>query len=75
MVGGLRIAMDHDCEERLGDELLAIAINQQALPPLKALQARYLEAKPVPAIPARQQDLMSYDQLLQGLWYTEACHV
>jgi transposase InsO family protein len=75
MVGVLRIAMDYDCEERLGDELLAIASNQQALPTLKALQARYLKAKPVPAIPARQQDLMSYDLLLQGLWSTEACHV
>lgn len=28
MVGVLRIAMDYDCEERLGDELLAIASNQ-----------------------------------------------
>jgi transposase InsO family protein len=73
IVGLLRLAMDHDCEERLGDELLAIVDNHQRLPTLKALQARYLGQQPVPLIPARQQDLASYDQLLQGHWHrTEA---
>ena len=73
IVGVLRIAMDHDCEERLGNELLALADNNQPLPILKALQARYLGKQPVPIIPPRQQDLASYDHLLQGNWYvTEA---
>lgn len=76
IVGILRMAMEHDCEERLGDELLAIVENNQPLPTLKALQARYLGQQPVPMIPARQQDLASYDRLLQGHWHrTEAaCH-
>lgn len=69
IVGVLRLAMDHGCEERLGNELLAIADNHQSLPTLKALQERYLGTKPVPAIPARQHDLESYDHLLQGGWY------
>lgn len=73
IVGVLRLAMDHDCEERLGNELLALVDNNQPLPTLKALQARYLGKQPVPIIPARQQDLASYDHLLQGNWYvTEA---
>lgn len=73
IVGVLRIAMDHDCEERLGNELLALVDNNKPLPTLKALQARYLGKQPVPIIPARQQDLASYDHLLQGNWYlTEA---
>jgi transposase InsO family protein len=73
IVGVLRLAMDHDCEERLGNELLALVDNNKPLPTLKALQERYLGNKPVPIIPARQQDLASYDHLLQGNWYlTEA---
>jgi len=69
IVGILRIAMDHDCEERLGNELLAIVENNKPLPTLKALQDRYLGNKPVPIIPARQQDLASYNHLLQGNWH------
>jgi hypothetical protein len=73
IVGVLRIAMDHDCEERLGNELLALVDNNKPLPTLKALQERYLGSKPVPIIPARQQDLASYDHLLPGNWHrTEA---
>ena len=73
IVGVLRIAMDQDCEERLGNELLALVDNNQPLPTLKALQARYLGKQPVPIIPTRQQDLASYDHLLQGNWHlTEA---
>jgi len=73
IVGVLRIAMDHDCEERLGNELLTSVDNNQPLPTLKALQVRYLGKQPVPIIPARQQDLASYDHLLQGNWHlTEA---
>ena len=72
IVGVLRIAMDHDCEERLGNELLALVDNNKPLPTLKTLQERYLGSKPVPA-PARQQDLASYDHLLLGNWHlTEA---
>jgi len=69
IVGVLRIAMDHDCEERLGTELLALVDNNKPLPTLKALQTRYLGHKPVPMIPARQQDLASYDHLLHGNWH------
>src|SRR5450631_2304979 len=69
IVGILRLAADHDCEERLGNELLALVDNKRLLPPLKALQKRYLGNKPVPIIPARQQDLASYDHLLQGNWH------
>jgi hypothetical protein len=69
IVGVLRIAMDHDCEQRLGNELLAVVDNHQPLPSLKALQERYLGTKQVPMIPARQQDLASYDHLLQGNWH------
>jgi len=73
IVGVLRIAMDHDCEENLGNELLALVDNNQPLPTLKALQGRYLGKQPVPNIPTRQQNLASYDHLLQGNWYlTEA---
>ena len=60
IVGVLRIAMDHDCEERLGNELFACVDNNKPLPALKALQERYLGKQPVPIIPARQQDLASY---------------
>ena len=42
IVGILRLAMDHDCEERLGNELLVRIDNNKPLPPLKALQDRYL---------------------------------
>lgn len=69
MVGVLRIAMDHDCEEQLGYELLATVDKQQPLPTLKVLQERYLGEQPVPTIPARQHDLSSYDHLLQGHWH------
>lgn len=73
IVGVLRIALEHDCEERLGHELLAKVDNHQPLPTLKALQERHLGRQPVPIIPARQQDLASYDHLLQGDWQrTEA---
>ena len=73
IVGVLRIASDYDCEERLGNELLASIDNNTPLPTLKALQDRYLGTKPVPIIPARQQDLASYDRLLPGHWHrTEA---
>lgn len=73
IVGVLRIAMDHDCEERLGNELLALVDNNKPLPTLTALQEHYLGSRPVPMIPARQQDLASYDHLLQGNWHlTEA---
>jgi hypothetical protein len=69
IVGVLRIAMDHNCEERLGHELLADVDNNRPLPPLKALQERHLGKQPVPAIPARQHDLAGYDHLLQGNWH------
>jgi transposase InsO family protein len=73
IVGVLRIAMDHDCEERLGNELVVLVDNNKPLPTLKALQERYLGSKAVPIIPARQQDLASYDHLLLGNWHlTEA---
>lgn len=74
IVGILRIAMDHDCEERLGNELLALVNNTKSLPTLKALQERYLGNKPVPIIPARQQDLADYDRLLQGQWSRTESH-
>ncbi|MDT4288448.1 hypothetical protein RO575_02645 [Methylomonas sp. MO1] len=61
--------MDHDCEERLGHELLTTIEQHQPLPSLKALQERYLGQHPVPSIPARQHDLGSYDHLLQGSWH------
>jgi len=69
IVGVLRIAMDHDCEERLGNELIALIDNNKRLPTLKVLQERYLGKQTVPTIPARQHDLNSYDQLLQGSWH------
>jgi hypothetical protein len=69
IVGVLRIAMDHDCEERLGNELTAIVDDKKTLPPLKALQERYLGKKSVPIIPERQHDLAGYDHLLRGSWH------
>jgi transposase InsO family protein len=73
IVGVLWLAMDYGCEECLGNELLALVDNNKPLPSLNALQARYLGKQPVPIIPARQQDLASYDHLLQGNWHlTEA---
>jgi transposase InsO family protein len=75
IVGVLRIAKDYNCEERLGNRLLVRINNNKPLPSLKSLQERYLGHKEVPTIPARQQDLQSYDHLLQGHWYhTEAGH-
>jgi len=71
IVGVLRIAMDHNCEERLGNELLALVDNKKPLPPLKALQERYLGATAVPVILARQQDLASYDNFLPGNWHRQ----
>lgn len=73
MVGVLRLAVDHGCEESLGHELLMYVENNKPLPSLKSLQERYLGKKAVPAIPARQQNLQDYDSLLQGHWHrTEA---
>jgi len=69
MVGVLRIAMDHNCEEALGNELIARVDSNKALPLLSALPERYLGKKTVPIIASRQQDLASYDHLLQGNWY------
>ena len=75
MVAVLRIASDHDCEEPLGNELLALLDENKLLPPLKVLQERYLGHQAVPQIQARQHDLMSYDHLLKGHWYhTEVGH-
>lgn len=75
IVGVLRIAKDYNCEEQLGNGLLAGIDSNRPLPSLKALQDRYLGHKPVPSIPERQQDLAGYDGLLQGHWYhTEAGH-
>ena len=75
IVGVLRMAMDHDCEERLGNELLVCVDNNRPLPSLKALQERYLGKKRIPAIPERQHDLAGYDRLLQGHWcHTEVDH-
>jgi hypothetical protein len=75
IVGVLRIAADYACEERLGNELLMGMSSNKPLPALKTLQDRFLGNKPIPIIPARQQDLESYDHLLQGYWYHgEACH-
>lgn len=71
----LRIAFDHDCEELLGNKLLAIIDNNRPLPSLKALQERYLGKQHIPAIPERQHALTGYDYLLQGHWYqSEAGH-
>jgi hypothetical protein len=44
IAGLLRIANDYNCEERLGDGLLASIDNNKPLPSLKSLQERYLEA-------------------------------
>jgi len=75
IVGVLRIAKDYNCEERLGNGLLAGVDSNRPLPSLKVLQERYLGHEPVPSIPERQQDLAGYDGLLQGHWYhTEAGH-
>jgi transposase InsO family protein len=75
IVGVLRIAKDYNCEERLGNGLLAGVDSNRPLPSLKVLQERYLGHAPVPSIPERQQDLAGYDGLLQGHWYhTEASH-
>ena len=64
-MGVLRIAADHDCEDKLGEELSTLIHNDKPLPALKVLQERYLG----PIIPERQQDLASYDHLLQGSWH------
>ena len=69
MVGVLRIAMDYDCEDALGNELLVSVNNNKPLPLLSALQERYLGKKSVSIIASRQQDLASYDHLLQSNWY------
>jgi hypothetical protein len=68
IVGILRIAMDHDCEECLGNELLALVVNKKPLTSLKALQDRYLGNKSAPVIPARQQNFGNFDRLLPGNW-------
>jgi hypothetical protein len=65
----LRIAMDHNCEEALGNEMIARVDNNKPLQSLSVLQERYLGKKSVPIISARQQDLASYDHLLQANWY------
>jgi len=67
MVATLRFAADHDCEKRLGCELLLQA-EQDQLPDLKSLQARYLDHTAPPAIPVRQHQAADYDQLLSGQW-------
>ncbi len=69
IVGVLRIAADHDCEERLGHDLTGLVDSKKPLPTLKALQERYLGTLSVPVIPERQQDLASYDSLLAGNWH------
>lgn len=49
--------------------LVALINNNKLLPTLKVLQEPYLGDQPIPIIPERQQDLASYDHLLQGDWY------
>jgi len=67
MVGVLRIAADHHCQDPLGCELLEQA-QQHTLPDLKTLQDRYLDSKNSPDMTARQHDINEYDSLLEGAW-------
>ncbi len=67
MVSVLRIAADYDCEGHLADELLLQA-EQQQLPDLKTVQAKYLAHTEPPPIPLRQHAIASYDHLLTGQW-------
>jgi transposase InsO family protein len=79
MVGVLRIAADHHCQDQLGRELLEQA-QQHALPNLKTLQDRYLDQQNSPDMRAKQHDINEYDGLLEGAWATatapggQSCH-
>ncbi|VAW84780.1 hypothetical protein MNBD_GAMMA18-2445 [hydrothermal vent metagenome] len=67
MVAVLRIAADYDCQDSLADELLLQA-EQQQLPDLKTVQAKYLAHTEPPPIPLRQHAIAGYDHLLTGQW-------
>ena len=63
MVGVLALAARYDCQQRLGEQLVAALLRDQ-LPTLKTLQAQFLPEQTPPPIEARQHALYEYDQLL-----------
>jgi len=80
MVVVLRIAAAHSCEKTFGMTLLQQA-NADALPDVKALQARYLNTRSQPEKATKQHDISDYDQFLpihkikaQLAQETSTCH-
>lgn len=80
MVVVLRIAATHSCEKTFGMTLLQQA-NADALPDVKALQARYLNTRSQPEKATKQHDISDYDQFLpihkikaQQAQETSTCH-
>lgn len=63
IVGVLRLAFDYDCEAKLIDSLEAM-IEQNSLPDLKQLQAKFLPEDAMPKVKVEQHPLADYDNLL-----------
>lgn len=63
MVGVLALAARQDCEQRLGEQLVA-ALGRGRVPSLESLQAQFLPDQAPPALSARQHALRDYDELL-----------
>jgi len=78
IVGVLRLASDYDCEAKLIDSLEPM-IEQNSLPDLKKLQAKFLPEETMPVVEVNQLPLADYDNLLaaanQANRTEEASHV
>lgn len=65
MVGVLALAARYDCEQALGQQLVA-TLARGEVPALKTLQAQFLPAQHPPPLNACQHALADYDQLLSA---------
>lgn len=71
MVTVLWLAYEYDCEQTLGEELLAEA-RLERFASIKTIQERFFEPQQQPELHAKQHSLQSYDALLASLKAQEA---
>ena len=75
MVGILKLAADHNCEQQLGEFVLS-SLNKAKIPCLGMLQNRYQPCAQLlpPPVQVTQHSLQTYDHLLPSLIMMEANH-
>ena len=76
MVGILKLAADHNCEQQLGEFVLS-SLNEVKIPCLGMLQNKYQPCAKLlpPPVQVTQHSLQTYDHLLPSLTTMEASHV